>query len=75
MAASGMLHCVALVRSEVSDERLTRDTWRNIPEDAIVHNDRRETLKSCLFYIVIYLDGTPLLQSLKYYDEFSLLNS
>jgi hypothetical protein len=30
---------------------LTRATWRNIPEDAILHSPRRENLKSyiCIF--------------------------
>jgi hypothetical protein len=27
---------------------LTRDTWRNIPEDAILHSHRHENLKSYL---------------------------
>jgi hypothetical protein len=39
MASSGMLRRVALVA-------LTRATRRNIPEDEILHNDRRENLKS-----------------------------
>jgi hypothetical protein len=26
---------------------LTRATWRNIPQDAILHNHSRENLKSC----------------------------
>jgi hypothetical protein len=76
---SGMLRRVALVRTDVSEERnayfirvtrigelgitlavtsnrhtlrcssetsvLTRATWRNIPEDAILHSHRRENLK------------------------------
>jgi hypothetical protein len=33
---SAMLHHVALVRTDVSEE-LTGATWRNIPEDAILH--------------------------------------
>jgi hypothetical protein len=67
-----MLRCVALVRTDVSEEFsasiiisspilvilmrealnspetsvLTRATQRNIPEDAILHNHRREHLKS-----------------------------
>jgi hypothetical protein len=31
---------------------LTRATWRNIPEDAILHSHRRENLKSCNISIV-----------------------
>jgi hypothetical protein len=40
----------ALSFSETSD--LTRATWRNIPEDAILHSHRRENLKS---YIIMFL--------------------
>jgi hypothetical protein len=48
-----MLHRVALVRTDVSEEPgasemlvLTRDTRRNIPEDTILHSHSRENLKS-----------------------------
>jgi hypothetical protein len=37
----------ALSSSETSI--LTRITWRNIPEDTILHSHRCETLKSCKF--------------------------
>jgi hypothetical protein len=39
----------ALRSSEMS--LLTRATWRNIPEDGILHSHRRENLKSYTFYV------------------------
>jgi hypothetical protein len=51
MQSSVMLRRVALVRTDVSEECsamsvLTRATWRNIPEDCILHSHCRENLKS-----------------------------
>jgi hypothetical protein len=31
---------------------LTRATWRNIPEDVILHSHRRENFKSYIFFSV-----------------------
>jgi hypothetical protein len=57
MASSGMLSRVALVRTDVLV--LTRSTRRNILEDAILHNHRRENLKSYMNYSM-FLDRTYL---------------
>jgi hypothetical protein len=53
MASPGMLRHVAPVRTDVSDALsssetsvLKRATRHKIPEDAILHNHRRESLKS-----------------------------
>jgi hypothetical protein len=54
MASFGMLCRVALV-SPSETSVLTRATRRNIPEDAILHSDLRENLKS---YMVVYGFGT-----------------
>jgi hypothetical protein len=56
MVSSGMLHHVALVRTDVSAE-FTRAIWRNIPEDTILHSKCRENLKS---YMVNELFGNDL---------------
>jgi hypothetical protein len=44
MPSSGTLRRAALVRTVASV--LTRATWRNSPEDGILHSNRRENLKS-----------------------------
>jgi hypothetical protein len=77
MVSSEMLRRVALVGTDVSEERsasirvvssspilvtmmevlscsetsvLTIATWRNIPEDGVLHSHRRENLKSYIFH-------------------------
>jgi hypothetical protein len=44
MPSSGVLRRVALVREDISV--LIRETRRQISEDGILHNHRRENLKS-----------------------------
>jgi hypothetical protein len=54
-----MLHCVALVRPNVSEECIASSThtsvltsamWRNIPEDGILRSHHRGTLESYTNY-------------------------
>jgi hypothetical protein len=47
-----MLRHVALVRTDVSEELSA--TWRNIPEDTILHNHHHENLKSYKYKYMIW---------------------
>jgi hypothetical protein len=58
-----MLRRVALVV-------LTKATWQNIPEDAILHRHRRENLKS---YISSKLYVAPFVSVQNYAKQFYLL--
>jgi hypothetical protein len=49
MASSGMLRRVAHVRTDVSEELLTRATRRNIPEDFILQNYK---ISNCRFKLL-----------------------
>jgi hypothetical protein len=49
MQSSLMLRRVALVTTDVSEERIA--TRRNIIKDSILHSHRRENLKSYVFWI------------------------
>jgi hypothetical protein len=47
MPYSGILRRVALVRTDVSEERVASIIWlTRFPEDSILHSHRREYLKS-----------------------------
>jgi hypothetical protein len=48
MTSYEMLRRVALVKTDIFSETsvLTSATWRNIPEDVILHSHRRENIKS-----------------------------
>jgi hypothetical protein len=54
----------ALSSSETSD--FTRATRRNIPEDDILHSDRRENFKSYIIFTVAEMDLLLSLDSLVY---------
>jgi hypothetical protein len=63
MPSSGMLRRVALVRT----------TWRNIPEDAILHSHRRENLKPYLNSWYVCFWHACHLSVMQVYDVWSLL--
>jgi hypothetical protein len=83
MASSGMLHRIALVRTDVSEELmasiitvtrigelgtrsvLTRATLRNIPEDAILH-------ENIYFALLKSIVGVPLVCSYTPESNFSI---
>jgi hypothetical protein len=69
MISSGMLHLVALVRTDISEELsasfiralsssetsvLTRATQPNIPGDTILHSHHCENLKSCTIHLLFF---------------------
>jgi hypothetical protein len=71
MPSSGMLRLMALVRTDVSEALssyetsvLARATWRNIPEDAILHvlcladNESRGRLQAVVFLQLNLTDVT-----------------
>jgi hypothetical protein len=55
---------------------LTKDIWHNNPEDAVLHSDRRENLKSCLVELILdsrfhqrFQPGNPLNVSQTHYAK------